>query len=188
MNVQSDKKRLRGQIGAEIEALPETYIAESDNGIFINMVSLGEFTGARKIMIYHSVGREPDTLRIANAALELGKTVAFPYCYRGGIMQAKVAKGLDELLPAMLGIPAPPETAPGISPEEIDLIIVPALTFARSGHRLGYGGGYYDRYLDGLSVTTAGLARQRLLADALPTEPHDIAVGLLITENGVLRI
>ena len=187
MNVQSEKRELRGRINAETGALPDSYITESNTGIFLNLTSLSEFTSARNIMVYHSVGREPDTLRIAKTALEQGKTVAFPYCYRGGSMRAKAVKSLDELLPAMLGIPAPPETAPGISPEEFDLIIVPALTYARSGHRLGYGGGYYDRYLSGLSVATVGLVRQRLLVDVLPVEPHDVAVELLITEDGVIR-
>ena len=101
-------------------------------------------------------------------------------------MQARIVKSLEELHPAMLGIPAPPETAPVILPTELDLIIVPALAYDKSGHRLGYGGGYYDRYLRDTPAFTIGLAREFLMKEKLPTQPHDIAVKCIITENRVL--
>ena len=176
------KSELRKQITEEIAALPDEYIAASDNGLLLRVTSLKEYITARNIMIYCSVKREPDTRAIANAALAMGKTIAFPYCFRGGIMRAHVVSSLDELRPAMLGIPAPPDTAPVIKPEDLDLVIVPALTYDKSGYRLGYGGGYYDRYLYGIPAFTVGLARSRLLKDKLPREPHDIAVKCLVTE------
>jgi 5-formyltetrahydrofolate cyclo-ligase len=181
------KKALRDCISQRIAALPDDYVAESDEGILQMIKSLKEFVSARNIMIYHSVKREPATLGIAAAALASGKTVAFPYCYRGGIMQARVVSSLDELQPAMLGIPAPPDTAPAIPPEELDLIFVPALTFDEAGYRLGYGGGYYDRYLNGIPAFTTGLGRDKLLMDELPRDRHDIAVKCIITESQVLR-
>ena len=167
--------------------MPDDYIAASNAGILLRITSLEEYTSARNIMLYHSVGREPDTLELAKAALSAGKTVAFPYCFKGGFMQARIVENLDELRPAMLGIPAPPDTAPVIAPQELDIIIVPALTYDRAGYRLGYGGGYYDRYLSGIPAITVGPARQRLMKYVLPEEPHDIAVKIVATENAVLR-
>jgi len=187
MDLKSTKIELRGKIRGEIISLPDEYIADSDAGLFLRMISLKEFIDARNIMIYHSVGREPDTLKIAQAAFLAGKTVAFPFCYRGGIMEARIVDSLDSLVPAVLGIPAPADTAPVIGPEALELIIVPALTYDAAGHRLGYGGGYYDRYLSGLTAFTAGLARDRLIRDKLPREQHDIAVKCVITESAVLR-
>ena len=180
------KAQLRKAISNEISNLPRDYISASDKGLFIQVISMEEFTSARNIMIYFSVKREPGTISIAETALSMGKTVAFPFCFRGGIMQARAIKSLSELHPAILGIPAPPDTAPVIAPAELDLIIVPGLSYDGNGHRIGYGGGYYDRFLQGLRAFTVGLARERLMKEELPTEPHDIAVKRVVTEEKLI--
>jgi len=179
------KHALRREVRAEIDALSADYIEASNDGIFLNITNMEQFVQSRSLMIYYSVDREPDTLRIAEAALAMGKTVAFPYCYLGGKMEARAVNSLDELVPAMLKIPAPPKSSAYISPDALDLIIVPALTYDQDGYRLGYGGGYYDRYLENLPAFTAGIARERLLRDALPRETHDIAVNCLVTERSI---
>jgi len=186
MSVKLIKAGLRKSIREEIAALPDDYVSDSNKGLFRCVTSLMEFIGARNILLYYSVEREPDTLLIANAALSAGKTVAFPYCFRGGIMQARVVHNLSELRPAMLGIPAPQGDAAIIAPEELDVVIVPALTYDRTGYRLGFGGGYYDRFLYGIPAHTIGLARERLIRDELPKEPHDIAVKTVATELGII--
>jgi len=178
------KSDLRRQILEEIEALPDDYIVASDSSLFFQVTSLVEFRDARNIMLYHSVKREPDTIRIAETAFSMGKNVSFPYCLKGGLMQARTVLRLDDLIPAVLGIPAPPDSAELIEPDELELIIVPAITYDKAGYRLGYGGGYYDRYLARTRAFTVGLARARLVKDELPREPHDIAVKLLVTESG----
>jgi len=179
------KDELRETLRGEIAALPDEYVHESNEGLYLQVASLKEFAGARNIMVYHSVKREPDTIAIIKAALSAGKTVAFPYCLRGGAMQARAASDLAGLRPAMLGIPAPADTAPLIAPEELELVIVPALTYDRAGYRIGYGGGYYDRFLRGCPAFTVGLARERLIRDELPVEPHDVAVKCVVTELGI---
>ena len=182
------KAELRGVVRGQIGELSQEYIDSSNLGIFQNMTALPEFKSAETLMIYYSVDREPDTVRIAARALELGKRVAFPYCCRGGIMDARLVLSLDELKPAMLGIPAPADDAPVIGPDEIDLIIVPALTYDSRGFRLGYGGGYYDRYLPQTRAFMVGVARESLLRDALPHEPHDVSVDCLVTEKQAARL
>jgi len=183
MDKVSLKIELRRRLHEEVAALPDDYLAYSNEGLYQRAIALKVFADARNIMMFHSVGREADTLKIAKAAFDAGKTVAFPYCFRGGRMQAHAVKSLSELKPAMLGIPAPPDTAPIIAPAELDLIIVPALAYDRTGYRIGYGGGYYDRFLSGIAAYTVGLARERLLLAEMPKEPHDIAVKCVITEN-----
>ena len=180
----SEKKALlRKQISEKINSLPDDYIIESDNGIFHAVTSLTVFNEARNILFYYSVKREPSTLEIVKVALQANKKVSFPLCYRGGIMNARVVESLEDLRPAMLGIPAPPESATIVPSNELDLIIVPALTYDMTGYRLGYGGGYYDRYLQSISASTVGIARERLLCEKLPFEMHDIAVHQVITEE-----
>ena len=181
------KTALREHLGEEIAALPDEYIVGSDRGILKRVISLKEFSEARNIMIYHSVKREPATLEIAETAMDMGKRVAFPYCYRGGVMEARAVDSLSKLVPSILGIPAPTDTAPVVAPEELELVIVPALTYDFKGYRIGYGGGYYDRFLSGVAAFTVGLARESLMERELPREPHDIAVLCVVTENAVLR-
>ena len=181
------KAQLRKAVKKEISLLPDDYLAASDEGIYHQVTSLKEFVDAGNIMIYYSVEREPTTYKIAHAAIEMGKTVAFPLCYREGIMEARVVSSFDDFKPSIIGIPSPPETAPKIAPQELDLILVPALAYDFYGYRLGLGGGYFDRYLQGLEVFTAGLARECLIRDSLPCEPHDIPVNCIVTEERVLR-
>ena len=182
-----EKNELRRQVRAEIEELSDEYIAESDDGLFRAVTSLEEFIAARSVMLYCSIEREPRTIEIAEAALKLGKTVAFPYCYDEGRMEARVVRSLNELEPAMLKIPAPVKASAVIAPEDICFIIVPALTYDRCGFRLGYGGGYYDRYLHSIGAFKAGIGRERLIKPHLPRETHDVAVDCLITESRVTR-
>jgi len=182
------KHELRRQVRAEIEALPESYIFESDEGIFQNIMALPEFLAAQSIMVYYSVGREPDTIRLAEYALASGKTVAFPYCYLAGKMEARVVQKLSDLTPKMLGIPAPEKSAMMIEPEELDMVIVPALTYDIDGYRLGYGGGYYDRFLPKTNAFTLGLAREKLIMENAPREEHDVAVNCVVTESSVYSL
>ena len=184
-DLSAQKIKLRNTLRAEIAALPDEYISESNRKLYSQVISLNEFSDARNIMIYHSVEREPDTLLIIKTALSAGKTVSLPYCLRGGIMQARIVHSLSELEPAMLGIPSPTSQAPVIAPDKLDLVIVPALTYDREGYRLGYGGGYYDRFLAGVFAHTVGLARELLIKQKLPREPHDIAVKYVVTEFGI---
>ena len=177
------KAHLRKSISAEISGLPDDYVSASDNGITMRVMSLEEFAAARNILVYYSVKREPATHEIAEKALSMGKTVAYPFCIRGGIMQARIVKSIAELRPAVLGIPAPLDNAPVIEPAELDLIFVPALSYDNSGFRIGHGGGYYDRFLSGIPAFTVGLARELLMKDKLPIEQHDIPVKCVITEE-----
>ena len=180
------KAQLRKQIIDEISALPDDYVFTSNKGLLQQVMSLEEFAAARNIMMYYSVKREPGTQGIAESALSMGKTVAFPFCFRGGIMQARAITSLSEMRPAMLGIPAPPDAAREIAASELDLIIVPALAYDGRGYRIGYGGGYYDRYLQDVRAFTVGLARERLMKDKLLVEPHDIAVKCIVTEERII--
>jgi len=184
------KEQLRKIIREEISALPEEYIAASNQGIFKNVMTLDEFISARSIFIYYSIEKEPATLELAQQALEMGKTVAFPLCYRDGIMDARIVNNFTDFSTSVsiIGIPSPPITAPIIQPEELDLILVPALAFDSRGFRLGLGGGYYDRYLSNLPAYTVGLARGRILKDEIPSEPHDVPVKCIVSEEQILTI
>ena len=97
-----------------------------------------------------------------------------------------------ELVPARFGVPEPSRACPTLSPAELEgaLILVPGLAFDDEGYRLGYGGGYYDRFLADLraasvSVTTVGLAFSRCRTPILPHEAFDLPVDCIIDERRV---
>lgn len=181
-----DKKAFRCSVIDEITALPEEYIAESDMGICENFLSLPEFKAARTVFAYISTGREPNTKSIIEKALEMGKTVALPISYSNGIMEPHIIYSLSELVPGKFGIPSPKSSAPLLSENDIDMVIVPAMTFSCNGARLGRGGGYYDRFLKDCAAFSAGLGRERLLKD-VPTEAHDIFVKCVVSEKQIYR-
>ena len=116
--------------------------------------------------MFYGVGREPDTRPVIRALLERGKRVALPKCLPGRRMQARAVSGLDKLTPGPFCIPEPGEDCPVVDREEIDLILVPNLCCDKQGHRLGHGGGYYDRYLAGYSGRTVALCPAALAAGA----------------------
>lgn len=88
----------------------------------------------------------------------------------------------QDMEPGAMGIPAPAAHTPAVEPEEIDLLIVPGVAFTRAGERLGYGGGYYDRYMPRCTrAQIIALAFDEQLVDTLPTESHDLRIPTIIT-------
>ena len=86
------------------------------------------------------------------------------------------------------GILEPGEDCPLVPREEIDLVLVPAVCYDRRGYRLGFGGGYYDRWLERFEGPTVGLCREAVLQETVPIEAHDRRVDTLITEKGCLSL
>lgn len=146
-------------------------------------LTLPEVAQADTILVFYGVGREPDTRPVIRTLLERGKRVALPKCLPGRQMQARAVSGLDKLTPGSFRIPEPGEDCPVVDREEIDLILVPNLCCDRQGHRLGHGGGYYDRYLAGYSGLTVALCPAAWLQEQLPAEEFDIPVELVLTET-----
>jgi 5-formyltetrahydrofolate cyclo-ligase len=86
------------------------------------------------------------------------------------------------------GMLEPDPGCPVISTEEVQLAFVPGLAFDLEGWRLGYGGGFYDRFLSGFTGNHAGITYQMLLAESIPHAHHDIPMQFLITENGIMDV
>ena len=139
-----EKKALRKKIIEQTDALPADYLAESDRGIFEIITKMPEFIKARTIFSYYSLGREPDTVKLLEYALRLGKTVTLPVCFKGGVMEARAVKSLGELSESWYHLSAVLD----MSCRRRNWIYCrPALAFDLEGYRLGRGGGYYDRFL-----------------------------------------
>lgn len=130
---------------------------------------------ASTISIFVSFGSEINTIPLIEGLLNLGKKVAVPSITPTNQMVMKEIKSLDNLsVVGKYGIKEPLLSSKTISKNEIDLVFVPGLAFDSSNYRLGYGKGYYDAYLDGMSVKTIGLGFKEQAIDELPRDTWDI--------------
>ena len=167
------KKQLRKSVRSLLTALSPEERTAGDRAMFQAFLSLPEVRQTGTFFLFWGIaGLEPDTGSLAASLTKLGKKV-----YRPELPMAISDFGIQE----------PTEQAPLIRPEEIGLALVPALCYDEGGRRLGFGGGYYDRWLESFSGTTVGLCRECVLQRSLPVEPHDLGVHVLVTDRRVLR-
>ena len=145
------------------------------------------YTNASAVFAYVSVGSEVDTRFLLERILKDGKRLVVPKCNtKEHVMELYEITSLNQLDIGTYNIPEPSETAihSGVARcvgrDAVALAVVPALAFDRSGARLGYGGGYYDRFLDGFSGYAVGLAYPQCMADELPHEDFDCRVNEVI--------
>lgn len=149
---------------------------------------LGEFRGAGTFLYLTSKRqREIDTRAIFLYCLENSHPLAVPVTYPDGVMQAVVVDRDTVFTTSDWGIPEPAVESPTYM-NDPDIIFVPLLAADRLGNRVGYGKGYYDRFLRGTSGLRVGLCPDCCLFNEIPVEPHDQQLDILVTESGILRI
>ncbi|MFC0415684.1 5-formyltetrahydrofolate cyclo-ligase [Cytobacillus solani] len=138
---------------------------------------------ARTVGVTISKSPEVDTYQIIRKAWEEGKRVVIPKCLpRNKEMVFRTLTKFNQVESVYYGLLEPIETVTKEVPaNEIDLIIVPGLAFTQNGYRVGFGGGYYDRYLASFTGQTISLAFTPQLVTELPIEGHDIPVNKIIT-------
>ncbi|MGN1014067.1 MAG: 5-formyltetrahydrofolate cyclo-ligase [Butyricicoccus sp.] len=159
-----------------------------DDAIASRVLHSDQFQKAKTIFLYVSTEEEISTRDIIAAGLQNGKCICVPKCLPGHRMEARRITSWEDLTEQTYGIPEPGDHCPAIAPDDIELCLVPALACDRQGYRLGYGGGFYDRFLPQTGgMTTALCAASRLLS-ALPVEPYDVSCSCIITENEVLYL
>ena len=184
----SEKKRLRAEIREKERALDPACKAESSAAICRALAALPEFGAADTVLAFFGTAHEIDTRAFLRETLARGKTLLLPRCEPERRLSLRVVRDLDvELTPGAFGILEPSPDCPAVASEDVGFAVVPCVSFDRAGNRLGQGGGYYDRLLPLLRCPTVCVCRERLLADAVPTEGHDMRCTLYLTENGLLE-
>lgn len=183
-----DKGALRRELLARRDTLPHR--EELNRAILESVLALPAYRQARQVLLYLSAGSEPDTWKLLDRALAEGKDVYAPRCLDGkGSMAFYQVMCRDELVPGRFGLWEPGPGARALAEDMTGaLCLVPGLAFDREGFRLGYGKGYYDRFLAGHSVEAAGLCYGELLVPRLPRGPYDRRVSCLVTEAGAVAL
>ena len=154
----------------------------ADGIIFEKVISCNEIKKAENIFCYISVNDEVDTEKIIKYLFDAGKTVTVPLCVEKGKMIAVKINSFDDLKEGMYKIPEP-KSHKEFDRNKLDLIIVPALAFDKAGYRLGYGGGFYDRFMADSKAFKLGICRSELYVESLPHSEYDIKVDKVITER-----
>jgi len=179
------KENLRRVLLAKRACLTQTEIEEKSTVITRKVLDLDVIKHGSLLITYCSKSEEVNTLPLIGSALLMGKTVLVPLTKGHGQLEWCQINDLNHLVRGPLGIPEPAEETVILQNPPMDApIIVPCLGFTTKGDRLGFGGGYFDRYLAQHSGLKIGLAFELQHIDHLPVESHDIQLDLVITEIG----
>lgn len=184
-----NKKNIRLGILKIREALIEEDHNLKDNIIFEKLYNLDLYKNSNNIFVYVNYKDEINTKRFINRAIKDGKRIYVPKIYRSTrTMKAIFINSLDNLEGNSMGILEPKDDTLVIDKNNIDLIIVPGAVFDKSFNRIGYGGGYYDRYLDGIKEKNnkVALAYDFQIIEQIEAESHDIKMDYIITEKRIL--
>lgn len=187
--IKKEKDAIRRECAERRNAMPIEERAQFDKKIIDVVASLVSFRHADIILLYAPIKSEIDVMPIFEIAKEKGKRVAFPKCnIEERTMKFHFVDALSELEPCAYGIREPKEEAEAYDPETTQgsaLCIVPGLAFDVYGYRLGYGKGYYDKFMNKFTGSTIGVAYTQQILPSLPKGKFDRHCDILITEKGI---
>ncbi len=176
-----DKLELRRQIRARKRAMTQAQIEESSGKLCEKFLATPQYRQAKTIYGYLPYNQEVRTVPILQQALADGKRVAVPKVFEDE-MRFLYIEDLSQVETGYAGIPEPIGDGPAAQDLKA-LVLMPGLAFDRQGRRIGYGGGFYDRFLAREpDHPTVALCYGFQLVDTLPTEEFDIPVDLVIWE------
>jgi 5-formyltetrahydrofolate cyclo-ligase len=187
------KKELRKRIIALRQKLSRDEVLEKSSVIFQKVINLEQYKRAKVVMTFLSIRNEVETEPFIIKAMSDCKRIIIPVCQKDTItlIPAEVKHYPEDLEPGTWGILEPkPEAFYPIDPKEIDLVIVPGVAFDEWGNRLGYGSGYYDRFLTSLpsSILKIAVAFDLQIVSEVYPEEHDQPVDVIITEKCLLNL
>lgn len=185
------KRALRRKIIAARNRLSSQEIAEKSKAIATRLFSLPAFKRAEVVMFFLSYGSEVNTIGMAKEAMSNGKQVVAPLTVpkRRELIPSLLKNFDSDLAPGLRGIPEPRlDRLRPVDPKEIDLLVVPGVAFDEKGNRMGYGGGYYDRFFERLrpGVPLVAICFELQVIDEVPVAEWDQPVDFIITEDRVL--
>ncbi|MGN0026781.1 MAG: 5-formyltetrahydrofolate cyclo-ligase [Clostridium sp.] len=186
-----EKKILRNKILIIRNSLDKEVKEAMDDEIYNKLIMSDLYIKAKNIFIYLSFGSEIQTNNIITKALRDEKEVYIPKVYKKNkLMKAVRLKSFNDLKENSMGILEPIDDSNYIDKREIDLILVPGVVFDLNGNRIGYGGGYYDRYLQDIKEirNKVVLAYDLQIVDSINPDIHDIAFDYIITNTRLEKI
>jgi len=191
MSKDEQKKVLRKKILKMRDELDTQYRKVSSDKILNQVMKLEEFKNAKTIMTFVSFSSEVDTRGFIEKCWEIGKRVVTPLAkMKTKELEIYKINNWSQLQPGVYGILEPiPDKQRLVAPSEIDLVINPGVAFDINLNRMGYGGGFYDRFYHHLKKDCCRVAVgfDAQIVDKVPVDKYDIPVDMLITENRIIK-
>ena len=186
--IRTQKSEIRGKYLAVRDAIPSEQKEAFDKKIFNRLIGSITYRHCTDVLLYASARGEADTWMIFEKALADGKKVAFPCCNPDNTMTFRYVTSKDQLSQATFGLLEPDASCEECKPSNFSLLIVPGLVFDKSGYRVGYGKGFYDRYLSTFEGVSIGLCYSKLQLPEVPRGRFDRHVDVIISEKGVYAV
>jgi 5-formyltetrahydrofolate cyclo-ligase len=185
------KSELRREYTQMREAMDQSEVERLSEKIIDTILKLPVFKRAETVMVYLNFKNEVDSLRMIEESYKAGKKVVIPYCEKETMeiipselndIETEIVKGKNGYLQTKKDCVKP------VPIEDIDLIVVPGIAFDKRCYRLGFGAGYYDRFLRKLNFEkpTIGLCYDFQIIHSIPIEGHDMPLDFVITEERIL--
>ncbi|RQD67391.1 MAG: 5-formyltetrahydrofolate cyclo-ligase [Tindallia sp. MSAO_Bac2] len=186
------KKDIRQSMTKRREALNPKEVHEKSSLIHQQLFGMDAWKKAKHMMVYLDFRNEVKTGSLIQSFLQNGKKVSIPVTNPSdySLTVSELKDPEKDLQVAQFGLLEPnPDALRPMDPQELDLVVVPGVAFDREGYRVGFGAGYYDRFLPQLNENTAlvSLVYDFQLIPRVPREPHDIAVHWIITESELIK-
>ncbi|OGQ99262.1 MAG: 5-formyltetrahydrofolate cyclo-ligase [Deltaproteobacteria bacterium RIFOXYD12_FULL_55_16] len=187
-----ERSILRARILAVRDSLSAEERQQKSRSLTSRLLALPEFAAARSVFAYVSFRSEVETLPLIAHCLKKGVKVSAPLTLPGEhrlLAYALTDPGQD-LAPGYCGILEPRQTLPLVDPCSIEVVVLPGSVFDCRGGRLGYGGGFYDRFLQAAAplALRIGLAFDLQVVEAVPLQSHDQQLDYLVTETRVIHL
>lgn len=193
MQYMESKEYLREKYLTARSEISQSKINKWSQKIKNNFLKLPQLTNVKKIMAYASMRNEIKTFPLMKELLIQNYLLYLPYTIKeiNDLGVAKIKNLNSELEKGVYGVQEPISKIRGNEiPSDIDLIIIPGACFSLSGYRIGYGGGYYDRFLSkhAENALKVGFCYEQFVLNSIPAEEHDIPVDIIITENEIIKV
>ncbi|WP_298844402.1 5-formyltetrahydrofolate cyclo-ligase [Clostridium sp.] len=187
------KNNLRKNMLIKRKNMSQKDIFTYSNKIVNNLMKLPQFINCKNIMLYISFNNEVDTYKLAKWCLNNGKTVIAPYCIKScsKIIPFIINNLETDLTKSTFGIMEPKhDTLMKANIQNIDLIIVPGVVFDVACNRIGFGAGYYDRFLPmkAKGTPTIGICYDYQITDKVPVDEYDVPLNFIITEKRIISL
>ena len=188
LSVREEKKNIRQELLAIRRTITDDERTSAEESMISRILSLASFRFAKTVLLYSPIKGEVNLLPLIQVILKEGKSVAFPLCHTESCtLTYHYVTSIDELISGSYGTMEPSINSQIYIPDKNknDLILVPGISFDKQGYRLGYGKGYYDRYLMNFRGSQIGVTFHKLFVNSLPYGHYDRRVNAVLTEKGV---
>ena len=185
------KKEFRKKVINLRKEKDKDFIKHNSDIITDKLLNLDCIKNAKNIMLYLDFNNEVSTDSLIKKLLNLGKIVSSPITLKEErkLIPSQITDLKNGIQYGAYNIREPkPECSPAINIKDLDVIIVPAVAYDKNCYRLGYGGGFYDRFLENLrqDAVTIGIAFDLQIFDEVPKEAHDAQLDYIVTESRIL--